>query len=61
MWDDETCIAWDKMTVAEEYLTANTGQDGKQPLRLTTNDKWNPLILYQAKEGQNLLLKENLL
>jgi hypothetical protein len=28
MWNDERCVAWDQMAVAEQFLIGNIGGDG---------------------------------
>lgn len=48
IWSDERAMAWDKLTVAEEFLLANAAGDGDQPLRMTSVKTWNPMILYEA-------------
>ena len=61
IWDDERCVAWDKLVVAEEYLLENSGGDGNQPLQMTSVESWNPMMLYEVKDGVDFLDKENLM
>ena len=52
--DEPGSVAWDKLVVAEEFL--QSGGEGKQPLRKTVNMEWNPLLVYQTKDGSDLRL-----
>ena len=58
---DERVIAYDKMSVAEEYLLSGAGNKKDVAIRTTSFDEWNPCLLYQNKEDGDLLDKDNLL
>lgn len=61
IWDDPRAKAWDKKLVAEEYILTSAGSEGSQkPLRMTSVPQWNPMILYESKNGKSLLEKSNL-
>ena len=59
IWDDKRTIAWDKQVIAEELLTV--GGDAEKPTQLQTFLDWNPMLLFEAKNGDDLLKKEYLL
>ena len=62
IWDDEKTFAWDKLTVAEEFILANEGEDNNEkPLQMTPKDSWNPVVLFRTKDGGSLLEKNRLL
>jgi hypothetical protein len=45
--DDPKVLEWDKLQVAEEYL--QTDGDGTVPLRVTSPDKSNPVLIFKHK------------
>mmetsp|Transcript_41137 Transcript_41137/g.62539 ORF Transcript_41137/g.62539 Transcript_41137/m.62539 type:complete len:156 (+) Transcript_41137:788-1255(+) len=61
IWDNERTEAWDRMVVAEEFILDGGGGDEDKPLRLTQVQDWNPLILYRARDGGNLISKDRLI
>ena len=61
IWDDPMVVAWDKLSVGEEYVTAKSGSGSVQPLRMTQDKSLNPVIFYSSENGGSLLDKSNLL
>jgi len=62
IWDDDKTFAWDLQTVAEEFILANEGEDSaEKPLRLTSKQSWNPIVLFRTRDGGSLLDKDRLL
>jgi hypothetical protein len=61
IWDDPRAKAWDMKIIAEEFILTNAGAEGSQkPLRMTSVVGWNPMVLFESKNGKSLLDKSNL-
>ena len=56
VWNDPKVVEWDKLQVAEEYLQSKG--DETVPLRATSPEKSNPVLIFKHKKKGNLLEKK---
>ncbi len=61
IWDEEKTEDWDRMYVAEDYLLGGSGTGEEKPLRLTQVSDWNPIMLFRARDGGNLISRDRLI